>query len=214
MNIQTLYVCVLLITAAYTPAWASPAGEMSLFVEIKEKNKAHSWHIPEPDWYIAPGNTHTEKTLERAMLKRCLKAFNLKTKKGLDHVVTYEEHFCNTREGIGDRIISVKLAAPSKIFLEAFHEFSMLWHELRPKKSWRLCTNKALAYQTQVNDGSNIKRYVKLSRCKKYVFLYEYGDGYTDSTDDAHTVVSLTIFQKKAKGESFFLGEISTAKKV
>ena len=124
---KKLYASLLFTHAISFPGWSTQPGEILLIIASTSKDKSLKLHMIEPDWYIAPGNAYTPKTLEHAMLKRCLKDFHVKLHKDLDGPVTYTNHVCNKKEGHTSHPTQLALAAPSKIFLEAFHEFSKLW---------------------------------------------------------------------------------------
>jgi hypothetical protein len=186
--IQKLYRCAALISLSCTTLWASPPGEMLLIVASTKQDKPLELHMIEPDWYVAPGNTHTQKTLEQAMLKRCLKRFNAKKKEDLDQNVRYKSHICN-KDGHRYIVFPMKLAAPSKIFLEAFHEFSILWHHTKPSKGWVLRTDKEGKRYSVCSDG---KTFLKPSRYKDYLLSCDV------SQEDSYNVC-LTIFRKKDK---------------
>lgn len=170
---------------------ASPAGEILLVVATTKQNESLKLRMIEPDWYVVPGNVHTQKTLEHAIVKRCLKAFNVKTKEGLDHDVQYKGKTC-TKNGHRDHLFQFTLAAPSKIFLEAFHEFSILWHDLKPKKNWTLLTDEEAKRYSVCSDS---KTFLKPSRDKDYIISCDI----SQNTSDSNTGVCLAVFRKKDK---------------
>lgn len=208
--IQKIHVSALVLAVGYIPAWASPPGEILVIVKSIKEDQSLESHIIEPDWYVAPDNTYTQKTLEHALLKRCLKVFKVKTPQALDRTVSAQKHFCNEREGCGHRSVPAKLAFSSKLFLEAFHEFSKLWHHPKPSQYWTLRTDEiSKQYSVCEAENKDTKRFLKPSRHKGYLLSCDI------LKDASYTRVCLSIFRKKDNERMFSLmGKQYTPKKL
>ena len=179
------------------PLFSSPPGEALLIVEAREPNSLPSLHMIEPDWFIAPHNVHSQKTLERALFKHCLKTFHAKRRADLDNTVHYEKHFCTKKQECGDRIVAVKLTPSSKLLLEAFHEFSIVWHKSTPDKTWRPATVKETKHYS-VADKSKV--FLKHSRYKGHMLSYT-----ISKTHEPDLSVNISIFRQNDKKRIFSL---------
>lgn len=108
-------------------------------------------------------------------------------------ICTKEKHTCTKKEYKGE-LIPIALEAPSKIFLEAFHEFSLLWHNLKPGKDCKLCTDKTVKkrgpHGSHAYGARNIKRYLKASQHQNYTFLYI---SFEDQDDLSYKGVELVV---------------------
>ena len=119
---------------------------------------------------IKPNNSYSKRTFKHELMRRCQKTFGVKCMKDLDKVVEYDKEFCNKQHGHSHCRVKVKLAIPEKILEEAFDELSKFWHDENYARKWKPYTKKDKRY------ADSKEAYLRLSKDKKYIFVYEFGD--------------------------------------